>query len=323
MTTNSDDTTWEDAINEEYGTDLKPEEPNEDDKDAAAAANADDAANDDAANDDSADDDSDNSGDDDETEEEKAARIAKEEADAAAADDAADDDAKPNTRDEIKEAMRELEAEKASHSTQRETLKKEVLDSLYPEGINRQLLDSDGDPITGIDDLTKLINPKTDDYFTEEEAGAWLLSAQQQLNKDIEQLENYADEVAETHLTLREAAAYIEESYGDLLKSMPEVADKVYAAYEKTLVKDPNSGIVIKAPVDATEFYDLALQGYKQVADQMTVQKQAEEAAKAKAAEEAAKAAQADRGDLKPAGKSKLPKGEDEWGDAYEEYFNG
>lgn len=164
--------------------------------------------------------------------------------------------------------------------------------------------------------------------FTEEEAGSWLLASQQKLNKDIEQLERYAADIVDTNLALKDGADRVEKVYGDLLKSMPEKAKSILEAYDKTLVKDPKTNIVIKAPVDVVDFYNLALAPYKEAADKALADKEAKdkadaEAAKAKA-EADAKAEQEDRGDVSQKGKSKLPLSDtdDEWSKAYESYFN-
>jgi hypothetical protein len=232
-----------------------------------------------------------------------------------------DNSGKNDTKDAIKEALQEIETDKASRASQIDALKKEVTETLYPEGIERQLRDSDGDPITGIDDLTKLVNPKTGELFTDEEAGAWLLSAQQKLNKDIEIVENFIERVAEVNASITENAKRVSAKYGDILAADDALRERLVKAYDKTLVKDPQTGVTISAPVDVVEFFDIALEARvaQQAADQQA------SAAKAKAdAEKAAKAGQADRGDLKPSGKSdNLDPETKEWAEAIKAYEQG
>lgn len=224
------------------------------------------------------------------------------------------------TKAAVKEALQEMETSKVERDTKFSTLKDEVSKTLYPEGIDRTLRDSDGDPITGIEDLTKLINPKTGDYFTDEEAGSWLLGAQQKLNKDVEQVERFIEEVAEVNIRIEEGANRVVEKYGDFLAKNPQLKDRLLAGYDKTLVKDPNSKVTINAPVDVEEFFDLALEPV--LTQQRT---EAEAAAQATAeAEKRAKTAQGERGDFKPSGKADtIPPEDKEWAEAIKEYEEG
>jgi hypothetical protein len=226
-------------------------------------------------------------------------------------------DQKELTKQAIKEALAESESEKASRSSQIGVLKEEVIERLYPEGIDRQLRDSDGDPITGIEDLTKLINPRTNELFTDEEAGAWLLAAQQKLNKDIEAVEKFAEEVAEVNYSVTEGAKRVAVKYGAILSADEALKNRLLKAYNDTLIKDPKTGITLRNPVDVEEFFDLALE------PRLEARIAADEEAKIKAAEDAKKGQQ-DRGDLKPNGKSEnLDPDDKEWAEAYKNYEQG
>lgn len=336
------DQDWADTINEEYGTDFKPEvdddeeelddvQDDKDTQDSDEIDKADDTKDDDKADDDTSDDDTD----DEDAKDDKKSDEDDEEADKKDKDtDDVDDDEVPEkfaTKDDIKAALREMDVEKKTYEADHKAMQSEVLEKLYPEGIDRVLRDSDGDPINGIDDLTKLVNPKTGDLFTDEEAGRWLLEAQQKLNQDIQQLESYAADIVDTNISLKDGSERVADLYGDLLATVPEMADKLLEAYSRTLVRDPKTGIVIKAPVDVVEFYSMALAPYKDVAEQASAKAEADKKAAAEAARKAAeekkkqeKTNQQERADLKPKGKSKLPKSEDDeaWDDAYEDYFN-
>jgi hypothetical protein len=230
-------------------------------------------------------------------------------------------DEKATTKEAIKEALQEIDDAKVSRSDRVDSLKKEVLETLYPEGLDRQLRDSDGDPITGIDDLTQLINPRTGELFTDEEAGSWLLSAQQKLNKDIETVENFIEQVAEVNTNITEGAERVAAKYGAILSADDKLRESLIAAYDKTLVKDPKTGVTISAPLTPEEFFDPIL------GPRMTDKIAAEQAAAAQAkadAEKAAKDGQSDRGDLKPSGKSDNLDPEDkEWATAIKEYEEG
>jgi len=332
------DQEWADAINEEYGTEVEAvkdidEEIEEEERDDDDTSKTDDDAADDSKEDDEeveegADDDdaSDDAADD------KSDDDADESGDAAKKTDEEEVAEKHTTKDDIKEALREMEQEKELSAENRNELRSEVIKEMFPDGIDKKLYDSAGDEIKGIDDVTKLINPKTGDYFTDEEAAQWLMDSNKKLNDDVAQLEAYADEIVDTNISLKDGADRVAELYGDVLEQFPEVADKLLDAYSRTLQKDEKTGIITKAPVDVVEFYAMALAPYKELAPQLAAQKQAEAKAKAdkeaadKAAAEAeAKRKQGERGDMKQRGKGEhKPSGEDaEWLDAMEEYFNG
>lgn len=306
---------------------LEVEAPADDDDKGTDDADDDGNADDDKGSDDDAGKDDDSKGDDDSADDDSKGDDKSDDKDLDA-DDKSDDksgddepDEKTSTKEAIKEALQEIDDAKASRTSQVDAFKKEVAETLYPEGIDRQLRDSDGDPITGIDDLTKLINPRTGELFTDEEAGSWLLSAQQKLNKDVEQVERFIEQVAEVNVNVKSGAERVAEKYGEILRADDKLRLRLIAAYDKTLVKDPKTGVTINNPIDVEEFFDMALEG--RIIDKAAADEAAEKAAKEKKAKEA-KDGQSDRSDLKPNGKSDNLDPEDkEWAQAIKEYEQG
>lgn len=151
------------------------------------------------------------------------------------------------------------------YRAQVDSVKKDVREKMFAD-VPTELRDADGDPINGIDDVMKLINPRTSQPFTEEEAGMWLLSAQNQFNNNLSRIEKQVEQIADTNLALKDEADAINYRYGELLKAMPDLRDRLWAAYQKTLVKDEKSGIIINAPVSLEEFYEIQLEPYAQLA---------------------------------------------------------
>jgi len=93
-------------------------------------------------------------------------------------------------------------------------------------------------------------------------------------------------------------------------------------AFDKTLIKDPKTGIAIKAPLDVVDFYEMAL---GPVVDAQAATAEAKAQADKLAKEEAAKNAklgQRERGDIAPSGKpnSNLSQADQEWLEAIKEY---
>lgn len=253
-----------------------------------------------------------------ETDEQRTEREAKEAADEAAAAEAGTPDTSAiNARVAAREAAQQVEEYKADIRTK-----------MFAE-VPQVLQDADGDPIKSIDDVVKLINPRTKEPFTEEEAATWLLSAQQQFNQNLAGVEKQIEQIAEVQIDLKDQADLVTYEYGELLKAMPELATEVWDEYEKTLVKDEKSGIITKAPVSLSNFYKLALKPYVDLAAKLegdaTAKTEADAAAAAKAAADAEAAKtkkRQDRSDIYGGGKTDTMDDEEkEWGAAAKAVF--
>lgn len=245
------------------------------------------------------------------------------------------DDAKAksetNAEKDTDSSAREARAAARQSAEQTKAVAADVRTKMFAE-LPDQLQDADGDPIHTIEDVQKLMNPRTGEAFTEEEAGMWLLSAQQKFNLQRATTEKQIEQITDTNVALKDEADYITEKYAEVLKD-EALRDKLWAQYEKTLVKDEASGVIIKAPVSLEEFYEIALSPRMEVA-----QKATETAAAAEAAAEAATAAEAkkvadaetarqqtraDRSDIyaPPVDPKVVDKEADEWGAAAKEVF--
>jgi hypothetical protein len=215
--------------------------------------------------------------------------------------------------------------------------------------IPTQMVDSDGDPIQTVQDVMNLVNPATGKGFTEEEAYPWLLAAQQKFNENRAETESKITAIADINMAIKQEADYVNAKYGAILKADTGLRDKLWAQFEKTLEKDPATGIITKMPVSLEEFYELALEGRAAPAPSAAtppaapgVAKPGEPAApaapdpakvaadaaaaeaKTKADAEAAKQqARADRSDIyiPPADPKAVDKDDDEWGKAAKDYY--
>jgi hypothetical protein len=217
------------------------------------------------------------------------------------------------TREDIKAALQEVEQEKTSYVDDIKQTSKDVLDSFYPQGIDRQLRDKDGDPIKSIEDVMERVDPRTGENFTEEAAGRWLLSEQQKLNQQIQELEASAERVAEVNVNLKRDAHRVVEKYSDILAAKPELATKIKALYEQSLRKDAKTGITLEAPIPLLEFYDTYLEPYVTGAVQQPTPPPVEP--------EKPKANPADRADLPTTnGSDNLSKEDREWAEIAKEY---
>lgn len=174
-----------------------------------------------------------------------------------------------------------------------------VVKDLYPEDIPNPLVDSDGDPIKSVSDMLNLVNPRTGEAFTYDEARAWIDEKTSQYQSAVQERLDEANRIVENNTSLTQGVAKVQQVYGKLLKSMPEVADKLVQTYEKTLEFTPN-GNVKKAPVDILEFYNVAMQPYVDMAEKA---EQFKEAAEKKVEQrEKIKRTKSDRADLSNTG---------------------
>lgn len=185
-----------------------------------------------------------------------------------------------------------------------EALKSDIRKQMFSNAPT-ELRDAQGDPINSVEDVMQLINPNTGDAFTREEAAAWFVAAQNTLNRAIEKTSKDIDRIAEVNLDLKDQADSINYRYGPLLKEMPDVREKAWAKFEKTLVKDEKTGIIIAAPISLEDFYEDYLEPYAELGRQAEAaqqedenEKKAAEEAKKKAEEEARQKRRQDRSDI-------------------------
>lgn len=155
-------------------------------------------------------------------------------------------------------AEREARATARVAAQQVEAVKSDVREKMFAN-VPRTLQDADGDPINNIEDVMKLINPRTGNNFTDEEAGMWLLSAQQQFNQKTAEMDRTIDSIAELNLDIKDQADSVIAKYGDWLKANPEKRDEIWTAYQQTLVKHPESELILHAPIGLQWFYDQAV----------------------------------------------------------------
>lgn len=194
-----------------------------------------------------------------ETPEQKAERELKELADTKKV--AEEDEAPDTTARDNRLATRE-------YQQQVDSIKTDIREKMFAN-VATELRDRDGDPIRGLSDVTKLINPRTGEAFTDEEAGMWLLSAQQQFNQTLKSVEDQIESIAEVNLDLKDQADIVKYQYSELLKAMPELRDELWADYEATLVKDPTSGVILRAPINLERYYARSLKPYADKALQL------------------------------------------------------
>lgn len=188
-----------------------------------------------------------------------------------------------------------------------------------------QLLDADGDPISTIEDVQQMRNPNTGVRFTEDEAAAWLLKAQQNLNKQTATDNKEIDRIVSVNLDLHDSADAVKARFGKLLSSMPDVAKKIVTKFNASLKLDPKTGYIVDSPNNMEDYFELALEPYMLQSQQLEAlsnqeTKRQEDAKRAKDAER--KQNRSDRSDIYGGGKvDTMDDEEKEWSDAAKTYY--
>lgn len=256
-----------------------------------------------------------------ETAEQKAEREQRE-ADAATTTTAADGE---DESDEPALTAYEQRQQQREWKQQVEAVAKDVREKMYKDAPT-VLKDSDGDELRTVEDVMKLRNPRTNEGFTEEEAGMFLLSAQQRLNQDIAARDKEINRISEVLVDLKDQSDAITQRYGAILDADKDLRQEIWDDYDATLIKDPATGIITGMPVSLERFYDRALRPYVEAAKaagagepaKTADELKAEADAKVAADKAAADAKRADRSDIFAGGTNKdnMTDEDKEWAEA-------
>jgi hypothetical protein len=306
-----DDAEWGRAFDEfSANKGLNPAIP-VDDKKGGADANSNNAAGTDAAN--------------------KPADDAGGDADAAKAGQGDDDATKqqPGAEEDTNATIRETRQIQRELEEDRKQTIQDVREKLYPD-LKMQLTDMDGDPLEKPEDVMKLRNPNTNKAFTREEATQYLLEAQQYLAKQNDEAQSRIEQIAEVNINIKDEASAVRARWGKFLTDPKnaDLAKETWADYQATLKTDPNTGIILEAPVSMERFYNRTLAGYAAQAEtsqNATQQTQAAEQARLAAEAKAARLQnREDRGDITSNGRTQLDDPEDkEWSNAFKQHYEG
>lgn len=226
-----------------------------------------------------------------ETAEEAANREGKEAAEAEAP--------RPLTADEVKAAMREYSQETNQRVEKLHSTREEVINKLYPEGIDRNIYDTDGKVIKTAQDIVDrgLINERTQEPYTYEEAASFILEANRKMDENISELQSWAETVAEQNISLVESNDRVLSEWGDILKAMPKLADELASEYISTQLEfDKTGSYITKMNMSPEAYYGRVLAPYRQLGEALAQKQEVE----ARQQAEAQQAEQAERSGLPP-----------------------
>jgi len=194
--------------------------------------------------------------------------------------------------DEV-QARREAEAET-------EAVRNDIRENLFSH-VPREIVDKEGDVIRTVEDVMQRINPQTGEAFTEQEANFWLLSAQNKIDKGINEAEKEVERLVDLHNSIHEDLGYITSKYADLIKADPARMKEIYSEWKQSLEVNAEHQIITKAPVSLRRTFDLALKGDLKLATENQARAEAE--AKAQK-DQSRKQDHSDRSDVTAFGKS-------------------
>lgn len=180
----------------------------------------------------------------------------------------------------------ELRATQRASEEEVAAIRSDIRQSLFRE-VKTELFDKDGDPIREASDLMKLVNPRTGEAFTADEAAVAFVEMKQHLRDQEAQMNSQVDIVTKENVRLKDESNMVMQKYGEVLKANPEVAKALWDQYRATLVihvvKDASGKdvpIILKAPVSAYAFFSTALNPYIQASGALVKAEQAAEEAK-------------------------------------------
>lgn len=230
-----------------------------------------------------------------ETPEEKANREAQEAANK--------EEPKPLTAEDIKKVLDERESSSQERVSQLHEAREAIISKVYPEGIDTKIYDTDGKVIQTAQDIVDrgLVNERTGEPYTYEEAASFMLEANKKMAEQVEELNSWAENVAEENISLNEGNQRVMQQWGDTLKAMPNLAKQLAEEYVSTqLTFDKTNSYITKMAMTPERFYGLVMPAYQKLGEALAAKNTAaadQQAADQRAAEENE---QAERNGLPP-----------------------
>lgn len=204
--------------------------------------------------------------------------------------------------------------------------RKSQLIEKYAPVIREGIRDGEGKPITSYRDVMQLINPTTQEQFTEEEARDYYQQATQQFENEKRQIESVIGRSAEIETNLQDEALIAKETFKEILTANPGLAQSVWQQYMSTIKVIPGTDIIAEAPVSLLSFYQTVLSPYAEVSKAKAEAAAAvvrQQEADAKAQKLLADKQRANRSDIIGTGKVPTKDKElDAWEDAAKDYYN-
>lgn len=174
----------------------------------------------------------------------------------------------PLTKDDVTSIIKGLQFEERNSGKILEDTKKDVLDAFYPEGLSNDLIDqSTGKVLKTPADVVAASGGQ----MNMEEAAQWLMNEQYKLDKEVDNIKNQAEKIAETTINFKRDSIAALEKYDPLFKAYPHLQTKAFKLLMQQVKADNEKGVILQAP-DVMDLYDTYLEPYQQAFEFATKQ---------------------------------------------------
>lgn len=191
------------------------------------------------------------------------------------------------TKEDVAAALREDREQTTSRVDNVFKARNEVIKQLHPEGIDQKIYDTNGNIIKTAQDIVDrgLTNEKTQEPYTYDEAASFMLSAGEQMAKNVEELNDWAEKVAEKNINLRESNDRVIAKYGEVFKTLPKETVQMLADtyISKQLKFGEGDGYIVEMNMTPEEYYDTVMAPYSNLTKSIEAEKtkaETDEAAK-------------------------------------------
>lgn len=164
----------------------------------------------------------------------------------------------PLTADQVRSIISDLRTQERNSGKELEAMESEVLRAYYPQGLSNVLVDErSGREIRTPQDVVDL----SDGTMTHEEAAQWLMNEQYKLDRQINDIKQSARELAETNSNFKQGTQRVLEKYQPIFDKYPQLQQKVYRNYMKTVKMDNEKDLILSAP-DIEDYYADVMEPY-------------------------------------------------------------
>lgn len=173
-------------------------------------------------------------------------------------DKPAEEPAKPLTAEEARKLWQDIRDQERNSTKALDETEQEILKAYYPQGLSNTLVDeSTGKELRTPQDVVDASGGQ----MSMEEAANWLMNEQAKLDRTVSEVKKSARELAETNYNFKQGAVRVLEKYQPIFDKYPQLQNKIYKNYMKTVKMDSEKDLILSAP-DIEEYYADVMEPY-------------------------------------------------------------
>lgn len=166
--------------------------------------------------------------------------------------------AKPLTADEVRSIVSDIRRDEQVANKSQQALTDDIVRAYYPQGLSNTLIDdATGRELKTPQDVVDVSGGN----MTMEEAAQWLMNEQYKLDRQVAEIKESARGLAEVNSNFREGAVRVIEKYQAIFDKWPQLQNKIYKNYMKTVKMDSEKDLILSAP-DIEEYYEAVMEPY-------------------------------------------------------------